>query len=295
MTERFRDIAQLWNWLPAFRAVAETEHLPSASEMMNITAPALSRTVKQLEEALGYELFHRKGRRLELNDEGKNLLLAVRDGMRLVSDAIELNEDKRFSGPFRWTSNWALSGVTLSALRAMVAEHPELRPRMYSTHNDILGELRRGELDVAIVGGKIEAEGLTATLLGETPQSVYCGREHDLFGVSPVDWDDLEGHKFCAPLPTESGAYEDGWPPDRDRQIVMEFSQMAVGFRACRDSDLLAVLPDEVAYDEDGLWRLIAIEGNHHAFAIHRSTLNIEGPIENLMARIQSLLIERSS
>ena len=75
----------------------------------------------------------------------------------------------------------------------------------------------------------------------------------------------------------------------------MEFSQMAVGFRACRDSDLLAVLPDEVAHDEDGLWRLMPIEGQQHAFAIHRTTLNVEGPVEDLMARMKNLIAERRS
>ena len=45
-------LLELWSWLPAFRFVAETEHLPTASDLLYTSPSALSRTVKQLEGAL---------------------------------------------------------------------------------------------------------------------------------------------------------------------------------------------------------------------------------------------------
>ena len=50
--EHLRRLYRVWNWLPAFRAVAETEHLPTASEMLGLTPSALSRAIKQLEDEL---------------------------------------------------------------------------------------------------------------------------------------------------------------------------------------------------------------------------------------------------
>ena len=35
--EHARDVAQFWSWLPAFRAVAETEHLPSAGKALCVS------------------------------------------------------------------------------------------------------------------------------------------------------------------------------------------------------------------------------------------------------------------
>lgn len=294
MTERFRSTANVWNWLPAFRAVAETEHLPTASEMMNVTAPALSRTVKQLEGYLGYDLFRREGRGLQLNDAGHNLLVAVRDAMRMVDDALAINADERFTGLLRWTTNWSLSGVALDALSRLLADHPGIRPRMFPLRPDAFPQqLLKGELDVAIVTHPVDHDGLAATVLGELPHGIYCGRSHDLFGVRDVGWEDLEGQRFAAPLPDESGTYMDGWPPERHREVAMEFAQMSVGFRACRDEALLAVLPDDVAYDEEGLWRLIGLEGNPHAFAIHRTTLQEPGPVELLVEQIRGRLEAR--
>jgi hypothetical protein len=43
---RLRRVAQLWNWLPGFRAVAEHEHVHKAAHTLGISPSALSRTVK---------------------------------------------------------------------------------------------------------------------------------------------------------------------------------------------------------------------------------------------------------
>ena len=50
--ERMRRLTTLWSWLPGFRAVAETQHLPTASKQLHVGASALSRTIRLLEEAL---------------------------------------------------------------------------------------------------------------------------------------------------------------------------------------------------------------------------------------------------
>ena len=63
LVQRAVRVSQLWSWLPAFRTVAETEHLPTAARMLELSPSALSRSVKQLEDSLGRPLFTREGRR----------------------------------------------------------------------------------------------------------------------------------------------------------------------------------------------------------------------------------------
>src|SRR5712691_11901344 len=50
---RYRRVAELWNWLPGFRGVAEHESVNEAASALNVSPSALSRTVKLLESALG--------------------------------------------------------------------------------------------------------------------------------------------------------------------------------------------------------------------------------------------------
>ena len=87
--KRAAEIGEFWNWLPAFRAVAELEHLPSAAKQMSVSASALSRSVRLLEAEVGTPLFDREGRNLVLNDSGILLLDAVLEAMRGVHSSLE--------------------------------------------------------------------------------------------------------------------------------------------------------------------------------------------------------------
>jgi DNA-binding transcriptional LysR family regulator len=99
LVHRMRNVSELWNWLPAFRAVAETEHLPTASKQLRVSASALSRSLRLLEEAVGSALFERAGRELQLNAAGHALLAATRDAMRMVDDGLAAVDDAQFRGP----------------------------------------------------------------------------------------------------------------------------------------------------------------------------------------------------
>lgn len=57
--------------LDVFAVVVEQVSLNKASQLLNISQPALSRKIMKLEEELGVELFIRKGKRLELTKAGQ--------------------------------------------------------------------------------------------------------------------------------------------------------------------------------------------------------------------------------
>ena len=127
--DRLRNIANLWNWLPAFRAVAETGNVRRAAERLHVSPSALSRTVRLLEDEIGKPLFDRVGRTLRLNDAGEQLLAAVRDSMRRIDDAKLQIDTRVLAGPVTMR---APGTVTLAFLVPVVhtlgAEHAELVP-----------------------------------------------------------------------------------------------------------------------------------------------------------------------
>lgn len=57
--------------LDVFAAVVEQKSLNKAAQLLNISQPALSRKISQLEEQLGVMLFERKGKKLELTRIGQ--------------------------------------------------------------------------------------------------------------------------------------------------------------------------------------------------------------------------------
>lgn len=60
-----------------FLKVAETEHMTNAAKELHISQPALSRSLRMLEEDLGVKLFDRVGRRLVLNENGRRFHAAA--------------------------------------------------------------------------------------------------------------------------------------------------------------------------------------------------------------------------
>jgi DNA-binding transcriptional LysR family regulator len=86
--ERHRQVARVWDWLPAFRAIAEYESLQRAALALAVSPSALSRSIKLLEAELGEVLFVRSPTGLTLTAHGHRLLDGARAAMRLVHDAL---------------------------------------------------------------------------------------------------------------------------------------------------------------------------------------------------------------
>ena len=134
---------------PAFRAVAETEHLPTAAKRLHLTPAALSRSVRLLEDALGRPLFHRVGRGIKLSTAGRHLADAVRGAMRLVDDGIEEVLDERLRGPLLVSAPLALHPVVLETARGLSAVHPEITLTLNSCASPE-ADLWAGRVDVAL-------------------------------------------------------------------------------------------------------------------------------------------------
>lgn len=86
--------------LQYFRVVASLEHMTKASELLHVSQPSLSRTISNLEEDLGTELFYRTGRKIKLNPYGKVFLQHVNRALdELKAGQAEIDEMKRSERP----------------------------------------------------------------------------------------------------------------------------------------------------------------------------------------------------
>jgi DNA-binding transcriptional LysR family regulator len=75
--------------LEYFTTLAQAGNLRRASELLNVSAPALSKAMRVLEEELEVELWTRDGRRSILTDSGKTLL---RQAPILIADLKALKD-----------------------------------------------------------------------------------------------------------------------------------------------------------------------------------------------------------
>lgn len=79
--------------LRCFQTVAREANFTRAAEKLHLAQPAVSMSVKRLENALGLTLFHRNERRITLTDEGERLLQHADRILQAVVDAeLEMQE-----------------------------------------------------------------------------------------------------------------------------------------------------------------------------------------------------------
>ena len=77
-------LSNLWY----FRAAAENESFAKAAKELNITQGAVSQRVKNLQNRLGFNLFERVGRSVQLSPEGKKLLALTSNALDALDHGI---------------------------------------------------------------------------------------------------------------------------------------------------------------------------------------------------------------
>lgn len=243
--ERSKRLAEYWNWLPSFRAVAELEHLTLAAESLRVSPSALSRSVHLLEERLAFPLFVRQGRRLILTQAGQELLATVRQAMRLLDDSVS-RADRQISGAVRLTgpSGYELAYLvpTLARLRA---EHPTLLPEIVPMPADPVEHLLTGVVDVAILEAPRPSPHLRLERLQRVDYAIYCGASHPLHRELNPTPEAILQHVFVGP----SGDLDDPWPAHLPRTIGFRVSHLHVASELCASGACLAVLPSVLAAD----------------------------------------------
>ena len=257
-SKKLRDI---WPWIPVFRVVAETEHLPTAAQRLHVSPSALSRTVRLVEDTLGEELFVRTSRRIVLNAAGKRLLDAVRRSMtsleRAMTDALE----HEFSGEYRVSSLGVLTDYfVLPALMAIRETRQKLVPCMTTlSSREANRQLASGIIEVAFYYDATSMPGIVCEKIGTLTNSLYCGKKHPLFGKKKVSAEQLQDHEFSVPAIGDRGTPMDNWPVELPRRIGFQILMLSTNLEVSLSGKYVTVLPDVVAHPEvvaGRLWRL---------------------------------------
>lgn len=242
---RVRRLAALWSWLPAFRVVAETEHLPTAAGQLQVSAQALSRSIKLLESELEVQLFRRVGRRIRLTPAGARLLETVRGAMRALDEGIGELRGSALEGPATVAAlahhAWLL---VLPALDLLRDRAPRLIPSVLSLGlEETRARLRSGAVDVAIEEQAFRDPGFETEPLIALQYGVWCGADHPMFERADLELAEILETPFVAP----PEGITDGWPPEMPRVVGVRVSSFQLAFELCLDGSFLSMLPDSVA------------------------------------------------
>lgn len=69
-----------------FVVAAEKEHITNAAQILHVTQPSLSQTIHRLETDIGVRLFDHDGKRIRLNEAGREMLKVVGPMLEVLDD-----------------------------------------------------------------------------------------------------------------------------------------------------------------------------------------------------------------
>ncbi|MDQ4069625.1 MAG: LysR substrate-binding domain-containing protein [Actinomycetota bacterium] len=145
-------------------AVADREHFSRASEWLNISQPAVSAHVRDLERHLGVTLFRRVGRGARLTDAGR---LVYDHAVRLLALADELEaavaESRGPAGALTIGASTTPGAYLLPEVLATFRKrHPRVRVAVEIANTATIAlHVRRGEFHLGVLGEAVDDLGLT--------------------------------------------------------------------------------------------------------------------------------------
>lgn len=136
-----------------FEAVASHLSFSAAAEALSVTPAAVSQQIKTLEEYLQVQLFRRNGRRVELTNEGLQLLPGVRAGLDELEAALQYIKQHRRGGPLQISLlSSFLQTWLLPRIRAFRRKCPDVNLRFHTSRE--LVDFSRSSVQVALRFGR---------------------------------------------------------------------------------------------------------------------------------------------
>jgi DNA-binding transcriptional LysR family regulator len=293
-------VVDLWTWIPAFRAVAELQHVQRAAQKIHVTASSLSRAIRLLEEQLGKKLFDRVGRNVRLNHDGEEFLTAVREGMRRIDDGIARVTGTVFTGELRVAceGDQPIAFAWRAAARLMQKEAGvRTTVEQAPARSELAARLLRGDLDVAIVTSPPANAQLLVEHLGELTYGIYCGMGHPLYRQRRPTLETICAHPFVGPTATPDGASGDQWPEALERTVTLRLPALQPAVAVCASGAFLAVLPDIAASEsaEHALLRRLPSDAvpSSPLFAVRRRPTGGHDRIDELVAAFRAHVQEK--
>ncbi len=153
-----------------------------ASRQLGISQPALSESIKRLEQDLGYVLFYRSRTGIQLTPNGKSFLDKATHVIEALADLDESkNQNHFFSrqtitiGCHSTVAQYSMP-KTLNFIRKTAPDYKIKLEHQLSRHIQI--EVQRGNIDIGVIINPAEVPDLVIKKIGKDVVSVWAGKKN---------------------------------------------------------------------------------------------------------------------
>ncbi|VTU14291.1 Galactose-binding protein regulator [Variovorax sp. SRS16] len=280
-------------------ALAEEGNIHRAAQVLNMTQPAASKLLKDLEDVLEVSLFERHPRGMRPTWYGEAMIRHARGALASLNQAHDEVAALK-AGRFGQVNVGAITapGLTLlpPAVAAVKREQPTLRIALeIETSPVLLERLEQGKLDILVARlfAEHDKSQLRYEALTEEPVCALVRPGHPLLGTSGLGLRDVVSAGWIVPPAGsvlrhrfELMFQEEGVQPPIN---VIETAALLFITRMLQQSDMIAVLAADVAhyYASHGIVAVLPLEMPCHmdAFGIITRTDRLLSPAAKVMMK----------
>jgi DNA-binding transcriptional LysR family regulator len=182
--------------LEIFERVAKSEHVTKASEQLLLSQSAVSMAIAELEKFAGAPLFERRGKRIFLNDRGRQILPQVQELLKRV-DTIEQFLSESMGEPIGILNVGASTTIGNYLLPLIVGEFSRQFPRAKAllyvgNTQQIESAVENGEYDLGLIEGPSHNTSLLSEPWRDDELVVIAGKGHPWSPVNTASINMLE-------------------------------------------------------------------------------------------------------
>ncbi len=228
--------------LEFFVTLAQVGNLRRASEILNVSAPALSKAMQVLEEELDVKIWMRDGRNIILTDAGKILLRKSPQVISEFKDLKSMLSKNRFApsklriGTFEVFSTYFLGLLEKLDWKNISLELHELLP------GEVERQCIQSGVDIGVTYIPVPDPQLDFLKVCSIEMAIYC-RKNSFPGVAVEDLPFVTPVMPLQGVPTKVRGL-DGWPESGfQRQVQHQVTLMESAIELCRQGKVAGYFP----------------------------------------------------
>ena len=231
-----------------FVAVSNEKNITKAAKKLNISQPAITKQIKNLESQLSITLFERKSKGLELTPEGKELLKKVKSP---IEELNKVNEDLGKNKKINIGSHNHMSGLIFgNLLNQFTLKYPDTNLNLICEDIDeLLKKLSNKEINI-VFAKKYNEElpnGLKFIKLGYLNETFIVNKNSDLINKS-LTFDDLKEKAIYIPRDYEQTTKR-MQELAKNNDLNLKLSNYRSIVRLVNEGMVIGVVTEEYLYD----------------------------------------------
>jgi len=260
--------------LESFTVLAEELHFGRAAARLHVTQPALSRTIRQLENALGYDLLRRTTRKVELTDAGRTFCKESAAGLAQIGKAVEAGREtaQGVVGQVRLAyMDFAITGGLPDLVQAFRDAHPAIRLRLEYMPTALQRDsLLQQRIDIGFMIGSFDFPDARELHVEDHSFVVLLPENHRLTGARQIGLADLANEDFVLG--------DLGWSAFRERLFAL-----------CRGHGFLPNIAQEASTTE-GIFGLVSVGVGISVYASSARRVHRRGMVVRPLADVSEMI-----